>query len=475
MADVIVVGAGPTGLLLAGDLAEAGVSVQILERRSDEVSNLSRAFGLHARTMEALDARGMAGAILETGVARVTDARLFERVHADFGRLPSRFAYLLITSQANVERVLLDRALRAGVEILYERDVRAVQDDGDAATVTAQNADGDVATHRAAYVVGADGVGSAVRRSLGLPYPGKSVLKSIMLADVRLRDEPTEALTVNGTGDEFAFLAPFGDGYWRIFCWDRRRDVSDDTPLDLDEVRAVTRRAMGTDFGMHDARWMSRFHSDERQVPEYRVGQVFLAGDAAHCHSPAGGLGMNTGLQDAANLSWKLVSVLRGAPDELLDSYQTERHPVGKEVLQISGAIIRLAMVKSPFARTLRGLIGATVMRLAPVQRRLTGRLSGIGIEYRGSRRSGDRLTGTRAPDLPLADGTRLYEALRGGMFVLVGEGDVGHFADRVRVVKAANGTAPNVLIRPDGYVGAVVDPKDPDAFRSTLTRLCGD
>ncbi|MCX2946715.1 FAD-dependent monooxygenase [Lentzea sp. NEAU-D7] len=470
MSEVIVVGAGPTGLLLAGDLAEAGVAVTVLEKRDGRVSNLSRAFAVHARTLELLDARGLVDQLDRTGAGRVTDIRLFDRVHVDLGTLPSRFPYMLVTPQYNVERALLARAVEAGVEIVHDAAVTAVRQDATGAEV-----DTTKGTYRARYVVGTDGFHSAVRHALGLPFPGKSVLKSIMLADVRLRETPPDTLTVNGSGSEFTFIAPFGDGWWRVFAWDRRTDVTDDTPLELDEVRAITKRALGTDFGMHDARWLSRFHSDERQAPRYRVDRVFLAGDAAHVHSPAGGMGMNTGLQDAANLSWKLAAVLHGAPDALLDTYQAERHPVGEEVLRISGTMIRLAMARSRFARVLRGLAGGTALRVPAIHRRLTGRLSALGFRYPAP--AGEhRLTGTRMPDAALADGTRLYEALRGGRFVLVGSGDVTGWEERVRVAAPAEPGAETVLVRPDGYVAKVFT-GTPDAatLRNALSALAGE
>lgn len=205
-------------------------------------------------------------------------------------------------------------------------------------TVEVRGPDGSTESLRAEYLVGADGMRSTVRDAIGLPFPGHSVIRSVVLADVRLAEQPETLLTVNAVGDAFAFIAPFGDGYHRVIAWNRARDVPDSEPLDLDEIKEVTRLALGRDFGMHDARWMSRFHSDERQAPAYRVGRVFLAGDAAHVHTPAGGQGMNTGLQDAANLSWKLAQATGGhAGPELLDTYQSERHPVGRAVLRSSG------------------------------------------------------------------------------------------------------------------------------------------
>jgi 2-polyprenyl-6-methoxyphenol hydroxylase-like FAD-dependent oxidoreductase len=457
MTEVIVVGAGPTGLLLAGDLAEAGVAVTVLERRDGRISNLSRAFGVHARTLEQLDARGLADRLVATG-ARLDRIRLFERVELDLSDLPSRFPFLLITPQYNVENLLRERALRAGADIVGDAEVTGLTQDATGVTVTT----GDGA-HRAAYVVGADGFHSAVRRALGEPFPGRSVLRSIMLADVRVAEPPAEMLTVNGVGDAFAFVAPFGDGYYRVFAWDRRNAVADDEPLTLDEVRDVTRRALGTDFGMHDARWLSRFHSDERQAPHYRVGRVFLAGDAAHVHSPAGGQGMNTGLQDAANLGWKLAAVLRGAPGALLDTYQAERHPVGRSVLRSSGAIIRAAMIESAVGRRLRGLVARRALSVPRIRTRITGQLTGIGYAY-GSRR--------RAADVPLAGGTRLYERLRGGRFVLLGDADVTGWADRVRVAAPVTPTGRLTLVRPDGYVGWTGT--DPAELRAELARQAG-
>ncbi|MGH3670826.1 MAG: FAD-dependent monooxygenase [Pseudonocardiaceae bacterium] len=228
----------------------------------------------------------------------------------------------------------------------------------------------------------------------------------------------------------------------------------------------MTKRALGTDFGMHDPRWLSRFHSDERQVPRYRVGRVFLAGDAAHCHSPAGGQGMNTGMQDAANLGWKLAAVLQGwGDDRLLDSYHAERHRVGHQVLRSSGALIRLAMIRPRWGRQARNVIGQILMSIPPITDRVAGMISGIGIRYPAPPGADPRV-GTRMPDIQLAGG-RLYEALRGGRFVLVGTGastmelpaqiDAAQVdAAQVDAAAAAQATDKLTLVRPDGYVAWV-------------------
>ncbi|MEU5308495.1 FAD-dependent monooxygenase [Streptomyces sp. NPDC021562] len=448
-ARVIVVGSGPTGLLLAGDLATAGVPVTLLEKRPHGISNLSRAFALHARALEQLDARGLADELEAVG-RPLTRLDLFDGLTLDLGTLPSRFGHVLVLPQYEVEKALERRAVAAGVDFRHESEVTGLTQDADGVTVHIKGAEG----LRAAYVVGADGMRSAVREAVGMPFPGRSAIRSVVLADVLLAERPETVLTAGAVGDAFAFLAPFGDGYHRVICWHRGRDVPDHEPVDLDEIKEITRLALGRDYGMHDPRWMSRFHSDERQVPRYRVGRVFLAGDAAHVHTPAGGQGMNTGLQDAANLSWKLAAVLHGhAAPGLLDTYQSERHPVGRTVLRSSGAIVRLAMAKG-WQLPVRAALATALSRLGPVRRRAIGQVTGIGYRYPAPR-GAHPLTGARVPDLALAGGGRLYEALRGGRFVLVTPGpyDVAPArADRLAAARWRSGRRTALLVRPDGY-----------------------
>ncbi|OIJ95897.1 FAD-dependent monooxygenase [Streptomyces monashensis] len=491
---VAIVGSGPTGLLLAGDLAAAGVPVTVLEKRPHEISNLSRAFVLHARTLEQLDARPSPTTTLDGRASRAPHSRsladdleaigrpldhllAFGRLDLDLGSLPSRFRHVLVLPQYEIEKALAERAVEAGAAFRYDTEVTGLAQDADGVTVEVRGPEGRTQTLRAGYVVGADGMRSAVRQAVGLPFPGRSVLRSVVLADVRLAEEPPALLTVHAAGDAFAFLAPFGDGYYRVIGWRRGRDLPDHEPVDLAEVKEITRLALGRDFGMHDARWMSRFHSDERQAPAYRVGRVFLAGDAAHVHTPAGGQGMNTGLQDAANLSWKLAAVVAGHADPaLLDTYQAERHPVGRAVLRSSGGIIRLAMAKRPWTLAARSVSTLFLNAVGPARRALAAQVTGIGYRYPAPR-GAHRLTGTRVPDVALAGGGRLYEALRGGRFVLIAPepcaADPGR-TGRLTVAHWASDRRTTVLVRPDGYAAWAADGADPERTRAAIAAHVG-
>ncbi|TGB15620.1 hypothetical protein E4099_06585 [Streptomyces palmae] len=249
--DVVVVGAGPTGLLLAGDLARAGVGVTMVERR-DRESNLSRAFAVHARSLEVLDARGLADELLRIGTP-VPSLSPFGRITIDFSALRTRFPYMLVTPQWRLEHLLLRRAEEAGATMVRGARATGIRQDPDGVDVELSRADGAADTLRARYLVGADGARSTIRRSLGMPFPGESVISSVMLADVRLERAPDEALNFASNEHGFTFFAPFGDGWYRIIAWDRRRQLPDDAPVTLEEVRDITRRTLGDDLGMHDA------------------------------------------------------------------------------------------------------------------------------------------------------------------------------------------------------------------------------
>ncbi|MCJ1680061.1 FAD-dependent monooxygenase [Streptomyces sp. APSN-46.1] len=467
-ADVLVVGAGPTGLLLAGDLAAAGVRVTLLERREHADANMTRAFAVHARTLEVLDARGLADELVALG-RKAPVVGVFGRLELRLHRLRTRFPFALITPQYNLEGLLERRALAAGVRIARGAEVVAVRQRADGVAVETAGA----GSFRAGYVVGCDGVRSAVRRLTGIGFPGRWVVRSVMLADVRLKEVPADAVTTNANQHGFASLVPFGDGWYRAIGWIAGDDRADDAPVSEEELAGLLRRVLGSDHGMHEPRWISRFHSDERQAVRYREGRVLLAGDAAHVHSPAGGMGMNTGLQDAANLGWKLAAVVQGrAGDPLLDSYEQERHPVGKQALRISGAITRgvLSAPRSARAHQLRNLVMPLASRLSSHTAWGERLLSGIGISYPAPRGS-HRLTGRRVPDLRLADGQRLYEVLRGGGFVLVTRGAPVPESQWLRLAAPAGPLRSTLLIRPDGHIAWACDTPDTGRLRAELER----
>jgi len=461
--NVIVVGAGPTGLLLAGDLAAAGIRTTLVEKHAHG-SDLTRAFVVHARTLEQLDQRGLAEPLIERG-RPVPSMRLFDKSTVDLSGLRTRYPYMLVAPQTATEEVLARRAEAAGVEFVRPARLSALTQDS--VGVTAELEDG--RRIRAAYLVGADGHESTVRQLVKQPFPGRTVVTSVLLADVQLADQPPGIAATNSIGDRFSFIAPFGDGYYRVIAWDRAHPASESDPVELEQLQDITRSVLGTDFGMHSPRWTSRFHSDERQVPKYRVGRVFLAGDAAHVHSPAGGQGMNTGMQDAVNLSWKLTSALTGGPD-VLDSYHHERHPVGAKVIKGSGALLRIAMLQSNAARTARNEIVSAALHLPNVARKLPLAISGLWVKYPAPRGS-HALVGGRAEDIALrGEPSRLYELLRSGKFVLI---DSSGQYDREASSPAASGRlvvavgidpdSPSLLVRPDGYVAWAADAAYPD------------
>ncbi|MBV9923130.1 MAG: FAD-dependent monooxygenase, partial [Pseudonocardia sp.] len=423
----------------------------------------SRAFATQARTLEVLDARGLADDLLALG--HTTEAvNLFGGARLDLSHLHSRYRYGLITPQTNVDQALDRYAAGRGAQIVRGVEVVGIGQDDGGVTVTARpkgsTDPAERTTWRAAYAVGTDGAHSTVRRLIGESFPGRAVLSSVVLADVKLTGGPTDdGLTLGNTPREIGFLVPYGrhdaDGSWyRAMTWDREHQVGDDVAVDTDEVRTVLNRAMRRDVGVVEVGWHSRFHCDERQVAHYRRGRVFLAGDAAHVHSPMGGQGMNTGIQDAANLGWKLDAVLDGADDAVLDTYQTERHPIGAQVVRQSGLMMRSVTLHPPIARALRDLLAPPLLTLPPLRDLVAGSFAGTALRYpRG--RGQHKLVGTRATEVPLVEG-RLTVLQRTPGFLLARE----HGApvpDVAGVQHAERGDGgPALLVRPDGYIAWV-------------------
>ena len=446
-AEVIVTGAGPTGLMLACELAMRGVGVRLLDERRD-IPNITRAFGVHARTLELLDARGLADELVERGLP-VTQVAPAPGAVLDLKDLPTRYPMVLMAPQSLTERVLTARAGELGVDIRYGAEVVGLEQDGGGVSV--RLADG--TTERASYVVGCDGAHSTVRRLLGIQFAGKQYQTHILLADVQLAHPPGDGLSASTSRDGVVLLVPFGDSWFRAIAWDRKREhVPLSEPVTLAEIRDAFVRIGNTDFGMREMRWSSRFLSERRQAERYRVGRVFIAGDAAHVHSPLGAQGMNTGIQDAMNLGWKLAAAIRGtAPGWLLGSYEVERHAVGAEVLKLTDAFNQLVLGRSLPRRVLRRIAITVLLNVGITQRVMAGRLSGIGIHYPRPR-GAHPLTGRRIPDVDCS-GTRLYELMRDGRFVVLTRTRMRLDADVTVAVHADASLPEAVLVRPDGYV----------------------
>ena len=472
--DVVVVGAGPTGLTAAGDLARAGRSVAVLERRP-AINPSSRAFATMARTLEVFDARGIADDLLAHAYT-APGVTIFGGARIDLTHLDSPYRFAMITPQTNVDQALGAYAVAQGAEVRRGIEVVALDQDAEGVTVTARGAAEQ--RWRAKYLIGADGAHSTVRRLVDADFGGKTILSSIVLADVKLADGPADGgLTLGSTRNEFAFLAPYdrhdADGSWyRAMVWDRNNQVPDTQSVDRQEIIDVLARAMGADFGLREMGWKSRFHCDERQVAQYRHGRVFLAGDAAHVHSPMGGQGMNTGIQDAANLAWKIDAVLDGADETVLDSYHDERHPIGKRVVLQSGLMARGVTLHPRIARGLRNLLVPRLLRLPWVRDEVAGSFAGTTLRY--PHRAGESvLVGTRATQIPLLQ-QRLTELQREPGFVLIRESGRSPI-DVVDLHQAERSdSGPAVLVRPDGYIAWAGDSANEAEWLEVLARWTG-
>jgi len=444
--------------MLACELALSGVRCRLLDQRVSQ-PNITRAFAVHARTLELLDARGLAEDLMVRGVP-VHDIQPAPGANVDLRELDTRFPMILIVPQSGTEQVLEARARELGVDILRGAEVVTLQQDAEQVVVGLR----DGASLAADYVVGCDGAHSTVRSLLGIDFVGTQYETHIMLADVQLTHPPEQAMFASSSRDGAVIVVPFGDGWYRVIAWDRLREQTPlATPLPVEEMRDAFIRIAGTDFGMKELRWSSRFLSQRRQARHYRSGRVFLAGDAAHVHSPLGGQGMNTGIQDAMNLGWKLAASVQGrAPLWLLDSYEDERHRVGAQVLALTDGFNRLVLGRSAVRRQLQTLVIRSVLKFRRTRHALAGRLTGLGISYPARARNAQPWVGRRVPDLA-CEGGRLYELLRSGRFLLIDrtgsaelDSDVafGRRVSRVRCLEAARSGQPAVmLVRPDGYV----------------------
>jgi len=478
---VVIAGGGPTGLMLAGELALAGVDVAIVERRASQDLAGSRAGGLHSRTIEVLDQRGIADRFLAQG--QVAQVAGFAGVSLDISDFPTRHNYGLGLWQNHIERILAGWVGELAVTIYRGREVTGIAQDDTGVDV--ELSDGQ--SLRAEYLVGCDGGRSFIRKAAGIEFPGWDPTTSSLIAEVELAEEPEWGIHRNTFG-----VHSFGrveyeirdgevvykdEGPVRVMVTEEH--VGPTTEATLRDLSEALIAVYGTDYGIHSPTWISRFTDMTRQAAAYRDRRVLLAGDAAHVHAPDGGQGLQTGVQDAVNLGWKLAQVVKKtSPESLLDTYHAERHPVAARVLRNTMASI---VLRRPDARTkaLRDTI-AELLGMDEPRRRFAAMMSGLDIHY--DLGDGHPLLGRRMPDLDLvtANGPlRVFTLLHDARAVLLNIGEPGGFditawADRVQLIDAkyvgtwelpALGavTAPTaVLIRPDGYVAWVGDLTQP-------------
>ncbi|WP_024513498.1 FAD-dependent monooxygenase [Bradyrhizobium sp. ARR65] len=477
---VVIVGAGPTGLMLAGELALAGVDVAIVERRANQDLVGSRAGGLHARTIEVFDQRGIADRFLAQG--QVAQVAGFASIRLDISDFPTRHPYGLGLWQNRIERILADWVGDLGVPTYRGREVTGfAQDD---TGVDIDLADGH--RLRAEYLVGCDGGRSLIRKAAGIGFPGWDPTISCLIAEVEMVDEPELGIRHDGIGIHALGRVEYevrdgeviykDQGPIRVMVTERRvghvGHTSEPTVRELSEALIAV---YGTDYGIHDPTSISRFTDMTRQASAYRDRRVLLAGDAAHVHFPVGGQGLNTGVQDAVNLGWKLAQVVKGtSPESLLDTYHTERHPVAARVLRNTMAQTAL-LRRDDRINALRDAVSELLSMDEP-RKRFAAMMSGLDIHY--DLGAGHKLLGRRMPDLDLltANGPlRLFTLLHDARPVLLNLGEPGSlditpWADRVQQIDArytgswelpvlGEVTAPSaVLIRPDGHVAWVGD-----------------
>ena len=466
---VVIAGAGPTGLMLAGELALARIDVTVVEPRQSQALEGSRARGMHARTIEVLDQRGIAERFVSQGTTY--PAVSFARVPLDVSDLPSRHNYLLGLLQHRFEELLAGWVGELTVPIQRGREVVGFRQDDDGVDVEIS----DGGSLRAQYLVGCDGGRSVVRKAAGIEFPGWDPTISSVIAEVELRDQPELGIRHDANGTQA--IGPLDDGRRFGIVVSEPYAGQSGQPTLRDLSRGLV-AVWGTDFGVHSPTWISRFTDLTRQASSYREGRVCVAGDAAHVHYPVGGQGLNVGVQDAVNLGWKLAQVVRGtSPESLLDTYHDERHPVAARVLQNTMAQTALTRSDARIDAVRDSL--SELLSMDEPRKRFAAMVCGLDVHY--DLGEGHPLLGRRMPDLDLvtADGpTRVFTLLHDARPVLLeldkpGGLDLAAWADRVQLVEAASDgpwelpvlgavAAPTaVLVRPDGHVAWTGDGSD--------------
>jgi len=477
---VVIAGGGPTGLMLTGELKLAGIDVAIVERRASQDLAGSRAGGLHARSIEVLDQRGIADRFVSQG--QLHKVLHFHRIALDISDFPTRHNYVLALWQNHIERILAGWVHELAVPIYRARDVTdCTQDD---AGVNVALSDGQMV--HAQYLVGCDGGRSLVRKVAGNDFPGWDATTSWLIAEARMSEEAEWGFRHDATG--IHGIGRIDDGRARIVLTERQLGGgSEPTLRDVSEALVAV---YGTDFGVHSPTWISRFTDMTRQAAAYRERRILLAGDAAHIHPPMGGQGLNIGVQDAVNLGWKLAQVIKGmSPESLLDTYHAERHPVAARVLR--NTMAQVALRRNDDRTKALGEIVSELLDIDEPRKRVAGMISGLDVHYDIG--DGHPLLGRRIPDLDLVTAgglMRVFTLLHDARPLLLNLGEPGGievtpWAGRVQLIDARYngawelpvlGTVPApgaVLIRPDGYVAWAGRAAEP-GLTAALTRWFG-
>ncbi len=524
--DVLVVGAGPAGLTMACELARSGVRCRIIDKAARPAST-SRALAIFPRTLEMFQMMGLSDSVLKVG-HQLSGVAIYNRSgqigHIGFSNLPSRYRFAISLPQSETERILIEQLAGFGIVVDRAKELVALSQSADVVHAVTRDSAGFEDRSESSWLIGCDGAHSSVRHLLGLKFEGDAYAETFLLADVKMAG-PIDHIHIHLflTGEGVVGIFPFRGDRARVI-------VNTQTPaerepageLQLDEIQAIVDSRTDSGIGLTDPTWLSRFHLSHRKIPDFRVGRVFLAGDSAHIHSPAGGQGMNTGIQDACNLAWKLALVVHHkSPDSLLDSYNQEREPVAKMVLSLTDRLTRMATLQGAFGQQVRDALLPMLTGIDLVEDRIAETVAELGIQYRRSSivsgKTGHALhAGDRAPDCELQrqkdrEPFRLFDLLRKPVHHLLFFVDAGTeiasksndlrvafgrdfqgLIDAYLVVRGSEANFSEVLfdwdgaahalyeaepgamlfIRPDGYIGFRGGIRHAESFREHLARI---
>jgi 2-polyprenyl-6-methoxyphenol hydroxylase-like FAD-dependent oxidoreductase len=526
LSDVLVVGAGPVGLAMACELARNGVSCRILDK-APAPSTTSKALAIFPRTIEVFQVMGIAEAVLEAGL-KIDGVAFYDRSgqigHIGFSCLPSRYRFAISLPQSETEQILLQQLQKRGISVEWEKELIGISQSERRVRAVIRNADGIEETLESDWLIGCDGAHSSVRHALGVPFEGEAYPETFLLADTKV-DSPPDRIHIHMFlgNDGVVGIFPFRSDRCRVIAsLGEETNFNEGDEPQLAELQAIVDRRTSQVIQLRDPIWISRFHISRRKIREFRLGRVFLAGDAAHIHSPAGGQGMNTGIQDAFNLAWKIGLVIRGnSPVSLLDTYNEEREPVAKMVLNLTDRMTRMATMQNAFGQQLRNALLPLLTGIHLVEDRVAETMAEIGIHYRRSsvvvgKTARGLHAGDRAPDCDLVDGMRnetirLLDLLGTPVHQLlffagttiekandlrsISHSLASEYDEEINVFVVIHGTRPAiagvlfdpdgaahalyevepagiVLIRPDGYIGFRGGDNHVDALREYLAKL---